>query len=453
MAVDLRQPLTWTTAKGDASTMLDQLQPNILKPHVRDRLSVLLVQFGDAATGRAFLSGLVKATDPALMKSARAALEETLAFKESGQPGTPYVGVGLSFAGYKALEIERAKTPSDPSFRRGMRAAATLRTLTDPPVSKWEEAYQDEIHAIVLIGDKTAVPMQRRRREILARLRDSATVLWEEHGRPVAPGHRNIEHFGYVDGVSQPLFLTEDIDAERAKGATKFWDPAFPLEQVLVAEPSAPATRFGSYLVFRKLEQNVQLFKGQEELMGCRLGLSDEDSERAGAMLVGRFEDGTPVTLEGEAGLGATNDFTYEGDSGLKCPHYAHVRKVNPRRPVARRHLMARRGQTYGLRTDEIEGDDVSLNERPTAGVGLLFMAFNSSLREQFEHTQKRFANHATRTSAADPLIGQGPRGKLISPVKWGEPKTKATDAIAQAVTMKGGEYFFMPSLPFLRDL
>jgi Dyp-type peroxidase family len=295
--------------------------------------------------------------------------------------------------------------------------------------------------------------MQRRRREILARLRGSATVLWEEHGRPVAAGHRNIEHFGYVDGVSQPLFLTEDIDAERANGATEFWDPAFPLGQVLVAEPSAPATRFGSYLVFRKLEQNVQLFKSQEELMACRLGLSEKDGERAGAMLVGRFEDGTPVTLEGEAGLGATNDFTYEGDSGLKCPHYAHVRKVNSRRPVARRHLMARRGQTYGVRIDEIEGEDVALDERPTGGVGLLFMAFNSSLREQFEYTQKRFANHSTRTSAADPLIGQGPRQELISPLKWGEPKTKATNAIAQAVTMKGGEYFFMPSLPFLRDL
>ena len=54
MAVELKQPLTWTTARDDASTMLDQLQPNILKGHVRDHLSVLLLHFGDAADGRRF---------------------------------------------------------------------------------------------------------------------------------------------------------------------------------------------------------------------------------------------------------------------------------------------------------------------------------------------------------------------------------------------------------------
>jgi hypothetical protein len=80
-------------------------------------------------------------------------------------------------------------------------------------------------------------------------------------------------------------------------------------------------------------------------------------------------------------------------------------------------------------------------------------MAFNASLPRQFEYTQKRLANHADSTSPADPVIGQGPRRGLRSPTDWGGTKTKATDPIRQAVTMKGGEYFFMPSLPFLRAL
>jgi Dyp-type peroxidase family len=298
-----------------------------------------------------------------------------------------------------------------------------------------------------------------RRREILRRLSGSARVLGEERGRPVVDG-RGIEHFGYVDGRSQPLFLTEDVNDERAtKDGTTVWDPAFPLGQVLVPEPAAPRpiTRFGSYLVFRKLEQNVRLFKSQEEGLARQLGLGSEH-ERAGAMLVGRFEDGTPVTLQGRDGADSPvmNDFTYASDPhGLKCPHYAHVRKVNPRHAtvVGRRHLMARRGQTYGVRTDDVEGEDTPLRDRPTGDVGLLFMAFNASVGRQFEHTQKRLANHADATSPADPVIGQGPRRRLRSPTEWGGTKTKATDPIQQAVTMKGGEYFFMPSLPFLRSL
>lgn len=185
--------------------------------------------------------------------------------------------------------------------------------------------------------------------------------------------------------------------------------------------------------------------------MAQELGLKGEDEERAGAMLVGRFEDGTPVTLQSEDGADSPvmNDFTYASDpDGLKCPHYAHIRKVNPRRTTAagRRHVMARRGQTYGVRAP-------NLGDRPTGDVGLLFMAFNANLRTQFEYTQKSLANHGDPTSPIDPVIGQGRRRPLRSPVEWGEPKTRATARIAPAVTMKGGEYFFMPSLPFLHAL
>jgi Dyp-type peroxidase family len=284
-------------------------------------------------------------------------------------------------------------------------------------------------------------------------------VLGEEQGRPVTDRLRKIEHFGYVDGRSQPLFLTEDVDHERATtDGTTVWDPAFPLSQVLVPEPGAPrpTTRFGTYLVFRKLEQNVRLFKEQEERMAEQMGLDDE--ERAGAMLVGRFEDGTPVTLQYDEGAHnpVMNDFTYASDlDGLKCPHYAHIRKVNPRRSSdeARRHLMARRGQTYGVRTDEVDGDKVPLKDRPEGGVGLLFMAVNSDLSEQFEYTQKHLANRGSDANPSDPVIGQGRRQRLAGAKTWGRPELGEADPIQPAVTMKGGEYFFLPSLPFLRGL
>jgi len=41
MPVDLSKPLAWKTATGDAAAMLEQLQPNILKGHVREHMRIL----------------------------------------------------------------------------------------------------------------------------------------------------------------------------------------------------------------------------------------------------------------------------------------------------------------------------------------------------------------------------------------------------------------------------
>ena len=85
MPVDLSVPLSWKNATGDAAVMLDELQPNILKAHVREFLSVLFLNFADQADGRSFLGALVP-----LMKSARTHLEETTAFTITGVAGIPY---------------------------------------------------------------------------------------------------------------------------------------------------------------------------------------------------------------------------------------------------------------------------------------------------------------------------------------------------------------------------
>src|SRR6185369_11191026 len=82
------------------------------------------------------------------------------------------------------------------------------------------------------------------------------------------------------------------------------------------------------------------------------LGFTGEEArELAGAMVVGRFEDGTPVTMSDEArDENPPNDFNYTGDAGSRCPFQAHIRKVNPRGSGPggladeRTHIMPRRG-------------------------------------------------------------------------------------------------------------
>lgn len=471
MPVTLDQPISWKTATADDAAMLDNLQPNIVKPHTRDFLSLLFLSFDGAEAGRALLGALAP-----LMKSARAHLREIEAFKQPGRtPGTPYVGVGVSRHGYDRLGV--AQIPPDPSFQRGMHSEPRLN---DPDVQTWDPHLRDAaaLHAVVLVGDTTmeAKVAMHARIAALVDATPGVRVLGTQDGL----GQHNsngdgIEHFGYVDGRSQPLFLQEDIDAEQATtDGTANWDPAFPLRQVIVPDLAAPNpdVHFGSYFVYRKLEQNVRLFKQSEKEYAEALQLADD--ERAGGMLVGRFEDGTPVTVQSAEGMKhpVPNNFNYDSDKlGAKCPFLGHVRKTNPRgtggfeaHADERKHLMARRGQTYGVRTDD--ANDGQIENKPQGNVGLLFMAFNSSIGNQFEFTQINWANNGgfplvpagAAQPGVDPVIGQtrndAARPPMNCPVTWGDAGSMAgAPAVPRAVTMKGGAYFFMPSLAFLAGL
>lgn len=484
MPVTLNAPFSWEAATGETAAMLDELQPNIIKAHTREFLQILFLKFDQAGAGKAFLKSLaVSPGGTPLMKSAKTHLQEVKAFnaakkvgKSNPPSGTSYVGVGLTDAGYTALGIAAARHPADPFFKAGMKNSS----LGDPAVTKWDAHFRSVVHAVVLVGDATKPPRDAALAKVRALLaaNPGVVVLGEDSGHGLHNKNgEGIEHFGYVDGRSQPIFLTEEIEEEKLKqdGATT-WDPAFAPARVLVSDPAAPAPskQFGSYFVFRKLEQNVKAFKSEEKKLAQRLKLKGDDEERAGAMIIGRFEDGTPLTSQFAEGSHSPvpNNFNYDSDpEGAKCPFFGHIRKMNPRgsggfEPLdgERKHIMARRGQTYGVRTDD--PNDGKLSNKPTVGVGLLFMAFNAVIGEQFEFAQKTWANNpgfpkVPQGGAApglDLVIGQGTRPDIMCPLSWGADideatQNKKTTAPPQTVTMKGGEYFFMPSLAFLRGL
>ena len=473
MALDLSKPFSWKSAAGDMKTVLQGLQPNILKGHTREFLTILLLEFNTAPGGKAFLKALAP-----FVKSALTHLKEVDAFNAgkrkhlaSPPPGTSYVGVGISADGYAKLGIPVAKRPPDRAFRAGMKAAA----LNDPAVTTWDKEYQSDIHAIVLVGDAKPGPRNAMLGKVqkLINANPAVRVVGIQKGQSQHNGNGDgIEHFGYVDGRSQPLFFNEDVEHEQfGCDGTSNWNPGFGPNRAIVPDPAAPkpALQFGSYFILRKLEQNVHKFKSAEKGFATKLGLKgDKEQERAGAMIVGRFEDGTPVTSQFADGAHnpVQNNFNYDSDGkGGKCPFFGHIRKMNPRGSggveVAadeRMHIMPRRGQTYGTRTDDL--NDGKIFNKPTGDVGLLFMAFNANLGEQFEFVQKFWANSAGFPSAPKPpgldmVIGQGVRPPTFANIKWGEKDAPpvAVAAIPQSVTMKGGEYFFMPSLPFLASL
>jgi Dyp-type peroxidase family len=445
------EPLALRGRRPRDIPLLTALQPNILRPHVRESLRLLLIRIEDAALARASLARIAR--NPDLMKSAAEHFDEVDAHRSSGADGSAFVGIALSRPGYERLGIDDDRQPPDLAFREGMSARAGL--LQDPDPRGWD--YPPAIDMILLVGSHDAEVTAKRLRLILAEL-DGVRIVADETGMTLRNEHdAAIEHFGYVDGRSQPLFVREDAERERElTDGTSVWDPLVALDRVLVRDPGVPdtASAFGSYLVYRKLTQNVQAFDANERRVARLLDLSKEDEERAGAMLVGRFEDGTPVAIQSAEGSRSPtpNNYTYADDEpGTKCPHFAHIRMMNDRSvDPHRRVVIARRGQTYGARPD-IGRPDAPL---PSGGVGLLFMAVVSDIHSQFEALQQ--AANGDKTSARDPVIGQGAgdAAPMEFPLEWASSETRSLpDALTQAVRMRGGGYFFLPSMTFLQRL
>ena len=77
---------------------------------------------------------------------------------------------------------------------------------------------------------------------------------------------------------------------------------------------------YGSFLVYRKLHQDVGLFEEGVKELADDIPMTEE---LTGAMLAGRFKDGTPVVRPRTprlADVAVTNDFNYFGDdAGFEC--------------------------------------------------------------------------------------------------------------------------------------
>jgi Dyp-type peroxidase family len=452
MPVALDRPLPKQPSAAERA-MLRLLQGNILAPHGRSATAHVFLRFDPARRDavRAFLRALAPTLTSASAQHAQRRSRERPAFR----------GCLLSYAGYVALGVASDATPANVAFRAGMKARGAL--LGDPPPQQWEAIFQRDVHALVVLGGDLDAELKA----LDAMLPYAVRIVGVERGRLYrnADGE-SIEHFGFVDGRSKLRLREVDVEKEAAKD---HWDPAFPLRQVLVYDPgTAQPNAFGSYCVFRKLEQNVRDFQGAEQNLAATLQSLNPhfDPALAGAMLIGRFRDGSPVLLQSHDGAKPIpNDFDYASDPhGEKCPFHAHIRKMNPRgdtvrlhgRTLAdeRYHQIARRGTPYGAR-----GQDAAMRftDAPKTGVGLLFMAFQRDLAKQFEFLQRAWANEdgfAVSGTGIDPVMGQGAGVDHVHRAAWGDASaTTHQQRFADFVTMKGGEYFFAPSIAFFRRL
>jgi deferrochelatase/peroxidase EfeB len=203
----------------------------------------------------------------------------------------------------------------------------------------------------------------------------------------------------------------------------------------------------------RKLEQNVKLFKQSVQELASSLNVSPD---LAGALAICRFQNGSPLSEADQATDQTGNDFNVAADpEGSRCPFHAHVRKTNPRGDSVREfnmseaeeraHRIVRRAVSYGSH---------QLRDEPEKDSGLLFLCFQASIENQFNFIQSRWANASKflRVGVGPvPLIGQPP-GRQTWPLGWGEKQSRSA-GFPLAVSLKGGDYLFAPSISFLCSL
>lgn len=163
----------------------------------------------------------------------------------------------------------------------------------------------------------------------------------------------------------------------------------------------------------------------------------------------------------------------YQGDQfppspgdllGLVCPHVAHIRKANPRdlptdtggQNDTLTRLILRRGIPFG---PPVSNPFSPTHEDLARERGLMFVSYQSSIKNQFEFLLNHWANvdDQPQSGGMDPLLGQrfdasgeNRRVILIPDVNGSLGQAEAN---ATWITPTGGGYFFAPSISALRDV
>ncbi len=425
------------------------------------RTTYLFVKVRDAEQGRTWLSSLVDRVTNAEPWT-------------EGKPETA-LNLALTCAGLQALGVPQQTLDSFPSeFRAGMADRATLLGDTGPSdPSTWDRGLgTGEAHVLITVNALTDELLDSTLQQLETEMPSAVTGLHTEHGK-VLEGAR--EHFGYADGFAQPAIEGATEDKTPGGGvplAEGRWRPLALGEFILGYEdeesrddpdrglpsaPDAPLGRSGTYLVWRKLHQDVALFR--KSLQEAAAFYEDGDEEKLAAKIVGRWRDGTPLVHSPDAADTAfdaaapgANDFRYaDADAdGYRCPLGAHIRRSNPRDALgwegrlSFRHRMIRRGMPYGPELPAGVTDDDGQQR------GLVFACFVASISRQFEAVQVQWLNDGNIFHLGhdkDFLLGD-PAGTGKMTVQGDPPFILGPQR--NIVTTRGGEYLFVPGITAL---
>jgi Dyp-type peroxidase family len=403
-----------------------------------------------------------------------------------------FLNIGFTSLALKALGLsEKNLQTFSREFREGMVTPHRQRLLgdqdsNDPQNWKWGGPSNDAIHLILMIFEKNEETLNNR----VQKLREE----WEQFGlneilfidAPAFPEGR--EHFGFRESISQPAIIgsgitgikNDNIEAgEFVMGYKNEYDvyPDSPVlkefqgnaDQLLddvAGTENKDLGRNGTYFVLRQLKEDVDGFWNflNEKSKNEDGSLNAEESTKIAAKMMGRWPSGAPLVKfpdKDPGGLSDDNDFNYiETDKlGMKCPFGSHIRRTNPRDnfeetgpseslKLTRKHRIMRRVRSYG---ETFTGS--ATHHTPKDEVGILFGCFVADISRQFEFIQYTWANYPKFKqlySDPDPFIGvrenpaDGMEQQFTIPQ---ETANKYITGLKNFVTVKGGAYFFFPSV------
>lgn len=475
-----------------------------------------------------------------LTPAARAALAQTAQEvmpmrHEKDRAKRPKTSMNLAFtyAGLTALGLSQETLQTfPPEFRGGMTEDFRARALgdvggNDPKYWEWggtKEGIQTAPETKGISDKKIPIPDTDKEPDLVLlcfassanRLDDLTTLLkkrWvddagavliaDERSTPNMPDSK--EHFGFRDNITsvkvEGAFGVKDPGQSVVRAGEFLLDYPNEYGQRTTRPRLNPSKnidgkdigRNGTYLAFRKLEQDVASFwKYCREQAGIINGNREASPsggdtipfppplalpatpEFVGAKMMGRWPSGAPLALcpfADNKPLGADpqkrNDFGYADHDlhGFACPLGSHIRRANPRdqlstlnaagsHTVVNRHRILRRGRPYGPPLENAAQNDGQKR-------GLLFFCVNASLARQFEFVQQTWITDpkfARLWNEPDPITGSSDNIDKDAPNAAEFTIPQATlrirlKAVPRFVTVKAGVYMFLPGITGLRYL
>ena len=513
-----------------AQLELEDIQGNVVKAYGRygfPQARYVFFRVDDAEKGRAFVGQIA----PLVTTS--------IPWSDKSPVGIPAVAVNIAFTyqGLRHLDVPQDTLHSFPDeFSMGMKARRDIIGDTGPnhyeywdPIWHHPEGGKEQhVHVLIGINGKDDRDLENCYAAIvqIAASSGGVTQLTGHRGpngtllpyQPAVALAGGKEHFGYSDGISSTYFKGCGEDPRFVIGGGKptggdprtmaGWAPLEAGEFILghpdesCEYPQAPLpplfSRNGTYMVYRKLHENVGTFNAFIETEGATF---PGGKEAFAAKLAGRWRNGAPLaTFPTEesanryaAEMAALYEksrnksasqaeqarlselkaqlvaFDYNEDSdGARCPFGTHMRRANPRSALqfgvdkpfdtpgalSNRRRILRRGLPYG----DSQGD----NAGDAGDHGVIMMVLNADLSRQFEFVQQQWFNYGNDFRLAndqDPLLGnhgfnQDGRGSGRMVIQ-GDARTNRPPyfcgAMPTLVETRGGDYFFVPSLTCLR--